>query len=75
MTDVRIREERGWSRQHRYMVEARREMTEGRIWWLPLASFATLVRAITWCRGGNYNILVDFGDDKCINVEHLEISN
>ena len=37
MMDVRIREERSKSR---YMVEAKRENVEGRIYWLPLASFA-----------------------------------
>ena len=77
MKDVRIREERSWSRQiaPRYIVEAKRESTKDRIYWTPLASFATLVSAIAWCSGRNYNIQVHVGDDKWINVEHVELSN
>ena len=40
----------------RYMVEAKRESVEDRIYWLPLASFATLDKALSWCVGRNYNI-------------------
>ena len=72
MMDVRIREEP----LSRYMVEAKRENVEGRIYWLPLAG---LCRGSTqrnqWCVGGNYNIQVHVGDDKWINVEHVELSN
>ena len=74
MMDVRIREER-WFRQRCYMVEAKRESVEGRNYWLPLASFATLENAITWCSGRKCNVLINIGDDKWISVEHLEISN
>ena len=74
MMDVRIREER-WFRQRCYMVEAKRESVEGRNYWLPLASFATLDKALSWCVGRNYNIQVHVGDDKWINVEHVELSN
>jgi hypothetical protein len=73
MMDVRIREERSRSS---YMVEAnKRESVEDRIYWLPLASFATLDKALSWCVGRNYNIQVHVGDDKWINVEHVELSN
>jgi hypothetical protein len=72
MMDVRIREERSKSR---YMVEAKRENVEGRIYWLPLASFAMLDKALSWCVGRNYNIQVHVGDDKWINIEHVELSN
>jgi hypothetical protein len=44
MMDVRIREERSKSR---HMVEAKRESVEGRIYWLPLASFARLDKALS----------------------------
>ena len=57
------------------MVEAKRESVEDRIYWLPLASFATLDKALSWCVGRNYNIQVHVGDDKWINVEHVELSN
>ena len=66
MTNVRIREEGSWSRQRRYTVEAKRESVEDQIYWLPLGS-----RAIAWCAGRNYNIQVNVGDDKWINVEHV----
>ena len=71
MMDVRIREERSRSR---YMVEAKRESVQDRIYWLPLASFARLDEALSWCVGRNYNIQVHV-DDKWINVEHVELSN
>jgi hypothetical protein len=75
MTDVRIREDGSWSRQRRYMVEAKRESVEDQLYWLPLGSFPTLDRAIAWCVGRNYNIQVNVGDDKWIKVEHVELSN
>ena len=74
MMDVRIREEKV-RKKSRYMVEAKRENVEGRIYWLPLASFARLDKALSWCVGRNYNIQVHVGDDKWINVEHVELSN
>ena len=75
MMDVRIREECSRSGPTRYMVEAKRESVEDRIYWLPLASFARLDKALSWCVGRNYNIQVHVGDDKWINVEHVELSN
>jgi hypothetical protein len=75
MMDVRIRELHSWSGLIRYMVEAKRESGEKRIFWLPLASFVTLESAIAWCLGRDYNIIINVGDDKWIEVEHLELSN
>jgi hypothetical protein len=43
--------------------------------WLPLGSFPTLDMAIAWCVGRHYNIQVNVGDDKWINVEQVELSN
>ena len=64
MADVRIREKRSWSGPTRYMVEAKRESVEDRIYWLPLASFPTLQTAIAWCAGRNYSIQVNVDRDK-----------
>jgi hypothetical protein len=75
MMDVRIREEHSGSRQRRYMVETKRGSVEDWIYWLPLGSFPTLDSAIAWCVGRNYNIQVNVGDDKGINVEYVELSN
>jgi hypothetical protein len=75
MMDVRIREEHSWSRQRRYMVEAKQGSVEEGTYWLPLGSFPTLDMAIAWCVGRHYNIQVNVGDDKWINVEHVELSN
>jgi hypothetical protein len=75
MMDVRIREERSWPHHRRYMVEAKRGSVEDWVYWLPLGSFPTLDSAIGWCVGRNYNIQVNVGDDKWIEVEHVEISN